>query len=390
MNIFNFFKSNNNSAFANVTSDGKIEAELNKKLSYENVRDIYLNNAVGERIVNLPIQLGLVGMKHNIPDEYNIKIEDIIPICEEYIRNVRLYGVGVLFPVLRNDDITKPLLKSELFDKDIRFNVTDPLNCTIDVNRDISSFSYMKVNNIRLNNGKGFLNEKRALVLTNKNSNLYLNYSESGMNYVGNSVFSNMFSILSLMNSAIVGIERMIQNSSALILKRSDAALDNNIEQAVIQEQARILKEIKLNSVVILGDGLDLVQMPIGNLDSIKSVIDNINRLLSLSSIDIPPQIWLGEQLSAGFSDGSEELTQLVIYLDKIRNNYIIPTVKFILEFLIYSKESNIQRANELVDNLEITFNNVNNTETIVDNSKELIEQGVLSQDDVKDQIEGR
>lgn len=386
MNIFNLF-TRGKGAFSQVTSDGKIEAELYKPLSYEDVRDIYLKNAVGERIINLPVQLGLVGIKHNIPEEYNIDINDYLSICKEYIRNVRLYGVSVLFPIVKNDDLSKPLLKTELYEKEVRFNAADPLNCNINVDLDVSSFSYMRVKSIRLTN-KGDIHKQRALILTNKNSNLYLNYSNSSFSYVGNSVFANMFSILSLMNSAIIGIERMIQNSSAIILKRTSDGLDNNIEQSIIEEEARILKSIKMNSVVILGDGLELEQLPIGNLDSIKTIIDNINNLLSLSSVDIPSQIWLGEQLSSGFSDGSEELTQLTIYLDNIRYNYIVPTMKFILEHIIYTKEPNIVKAEELVRNLEISFVDTNNKKEVIENSKELIETGVVSNEEVKEQIE--
>lgn len=386
MNIFNLF-TRGKGAFSQVTSDGKIEAELYKPLSYEDVRDIYLKNAVGERIINLPVQLGLVGIKHNIPEEYNIDINDYLSICKEYIRNVRLYGVSVLFPIVKNDDLSKPLLKTELYEKEVRFNAADPLNCNINVDLDVSSFSYMRVKSIRLTN-KGDIHKQRALILTNKNSNLYLNYSNSSFSYVGNSVFANMFSILSLMNSAIIGIERMIQNSSAIILKRTSDGLDNNIEQSIIEEEARILKSIKMNSVVILGDGLELEQLPIGNLDSIKTIIDNINNLLSLSSVDIPAQIWLGEQLSSGFSDGSEELTQLTIYLDNIRYNYIVPTMKFILEHIIYTKEPNIVKAEELVRNLEISFVDTNNKKEVIENSKELIETGVVSNEEVKEQIE--
>lgn len=381
------FFNGQNQPYTKTTTNGSIEREMFKSLSYDDVKNIYNHNPLGKRIVTLPIKLALSGVKHNIPSQYDIKIEQYIPIVKEFCRNVRLYGIACMFPVCKDedDDIELPLYTSKLYDKKIKFNVTDPINTNITINTDVCSYNYNGVESVMVRGKKVY--NKRLLCLSNRESQLYLSFSTSAMNYSGQSVYMGIYPILNLLNSAIMGLERMILNSSVLILKNSEESINSNIANQMLNDKANMIQDIKLNSVITLKNGYDLNQMPLSNLDSITQTLNNINNLLALSACDIPPQIFLGDKLSNGLSEGSAELEQLSVYLDNIRNELINPALKFVLTYAIYNKVQNIDEAELLVNNLDITYNDVSDVKEIIDNTDELIDRGVMGANEIRDAI---
>lgn len=382
--MFNFFKS----AFTKTTNSPEQDQEIEvvKKLDYNNVREIYETFPLGSRIINLPISLAFTGIKYNHDlEKLGIELSGIHEVAKQFIRTIRIYGVAVIYPILdKEDDLSNPLFQSDLYDKNIRYNVLEPLTFTANIDLDPTSFSYKKITSINIK-GKP-LYRKRTLALTNKETNLFLSYNNASFNYVGLSCFQNIYSVLNLLNTSLIALERMMLQSSLFILEQGDTTISSNLNDNLLKTQAELLRKAKQNSVIILKNGLKLSQFALSNLAPLQETLNQINNLLSLSGSDIPPVIFAGERLSSSFNEGSQELVQLNNYLNNIREGYIIPTMKFLLSYEIFNKVENVALAQELVDTLEITFNTAPK-ESIIENAKELQETNILSSSEIKEEI---
>lgn len=388
MGIFNYFTSNKITTTPTTSNNGILDEELSRSLSYDDVRNLYSNYALANRIVNLPINLSVSNLETNI-DEFNvdINIDDIIIKVKELVRIVRIYGMGVLLPNIEEDDVSKPLLKSDLFDKEIRYNVIEPLNLNTEIDLNPLSFHFRKIKNISIN-GK-HIHNKRVLCLTNQSNNLYLKYNRAGLSYTGLSVFQNIYKLLVLLDTAQVSLERQMLHSSLMLLTQENTKINtSNIQQQIIEEQSRLIEQAKQNSTIILRNGYQLNQFQLNNLTSIQEVLSQINNLLALST-DIPAIIFEGNKISGGFSEGSMEMVQLENYLNNIRLELINPTFKFILTYEVYSKVKDIELADNILNNIEITYKKDYLNKEVIENAEELTSNGIMNKDEIKESIEG-
>lgn len=393
MSIFSYFTGlgNGRTAFQKTSNRGLLDSEMDKELSYDDVRDIYTNFALANRIVNLPINLAISNMETNL-EQLNpelikyIDMDGIISKVKEMARVVRIYGLGVIIPVLKDDDVSNPILKTELYDKEIRYNVIEPLKLSTEVDLNPLSFQYKKIKSISVDGKR--IHNNRLLALTNQQTSLYLKYNKSGFSYTGLSVYQNIFKMLQLLNTALISIDRQMIHSSLMLLKQSDAKINNsNLQQQIIEEQARLIEQARQNSTIILKNGYDLQQFQLNNLNSIQEVLSQINNLMALSS-DIPSIIFEGNKISGGFSEGSMEMVQLNNYLDGVRNDLITPILKFILTYEIYNKMENIEEADHIVNNLEITYKKEHLDKEVIENAQELEESGIMDREEIKESIE--
>lgn len=346
------------------TKSGDLESELFRTLSYIDCQNLYSFIPLAKRIINLPIKIAMNNINisfgkdnkyKDIEELNNIDINYVKTLCTEYISKVRLYGYSILLPIISDkDDISKVLMKDQLYGTDIRYNILDPLNVTVDIDRDPSSYSYKKITNIRISQGKmKQVYSKRVLALQNNLNNQYLQYNRASYNYIGLSELQVAFPLINLLTSTLTSMERQLLHSSIMVLEQ-DSSTTNINTQALVNQSAS-LNDTKQDSVIILNNGLKLNQFQLQNMDSISNVITNINKLISLS-IDIPTALFCDESVSNGFGDGSNESRIVEMYLSDIRNSLIIPTIKFILTHEVYNKVSDYRLATEIVDSIIIEF----------------------------------
>lgn len=368
--MFNLFQKK--STFTNTSTNATLDNEMSKNLSYQDVQNIYLNFPLGSRIVNLPINLAFCNFKtglENLDTELinELDIPFLITKAKEFIRNVRIYGVAGLLAITEDDNISEPLLKSTITNSNLRFNVADPLQMNIKIDTNANSFSYRKVKNVSI--GGKAVNHNRILILQNGQNQLNLKFNDASFSWAGLSVYSSIYPILNLLNTSLISLERQMLFSSLMILNQDKIDITSNANQKIIEEQSQILKNAKQNSVIILKNGLTLNQFRLENLAPIQSTLDNINNLLAISS-DIPSLIFSGEKLSNGFSEGNSELELLNLYLDNIRNDFIIPTMKFLLEFQIYNKIEDLTLKNEMINALDLSFAPISKEDYIEEENK--------------------
>lgn len=371
--MFNLFQKNKNPTFTNTSNNASLDNEMSKNLSYQNVQDIYLNFPLGSRIVNLPINLAFCNFKtglENFDTEMinSLDIPFLITKAKEFIRSVRIYGISGLLAITENDNISEPLLKSKIINSNLRFNVADPLQMNTQIDTNANSFSYRRVKKVSI--GGKSINHNRILILQNGQNQLNLKFNDASFSWAGLSVYSSIFPILNLLNTSLVSLERQMLFSSLMILNQDKLDITSNANQKVLEEQSQIIKNAKQNSVIILKNGLTLNQFKLENLAPLQSTLENINNLLAISS-DIPSLIFSGEKLSNGFSEGNTELELLNLYLDNIRNDFIIPTMKFLLEFQIYNKIENLNLKNEMINALDLSFETITK-EDYIQEEKEL------------------
>lgn len=386
MGLFDLFRNNNLSsepktAITKTSKNGDLESDMFRSLSYKDCQNLYSYIPLAKRIVNLPIKIAINNMniKWGSEDEYkdeeglkDIDINYIKTLCTDYISKVRLYGYSVLLPLVGpEDDVSKPLMKSEIYDKEIRYNILDPLNMTVTIDNNPASYNFKRITSMRVNNGP-LIHSNRALALNNRLNNLYLQYNNASYNYVGLSELQISYPLINLLATSITSMERQLIHSSLMVVEEEKGS--TNVNTQAMTTQADLLSQVKQDSVVLLRNGLKLNQFQLSNFDSIGNTIDKINNLISLS-VDIPSALFCDESLSNGFGDGSNESQIVEMYLTDIRNSLIVPTMKFLLSYEVYNKVKDYKKATEIIDNIEIEFGIMFNVDEQLKNMDEMTEE---------------
>lgn len=408
MGLFDFLRNNNLSsepktAITKTSKNGDLESDMFRSLSYKDCQNLYSYIPLAKRIVNLPVKIAINNMniKWGSEDEYkdeeglkDIDINYLKTLCTDYISKVRLYGYSVLLPLVGpEDNANKPLMKSEIYDKEIRYNILDPLNLTVNIDNNPASYNFKRITSIRVNNGP-VIHSNRALALNNRLNNLYLQYNNASYNYVGLSELQIAFPLINLLATSITSMERQLLHSSIMVVEEEKGS--TNVNTQAMSTQADLLSQVKQDSVVLLRNGLKLNQFQLNNFDSIGNVIDKINNLISLS-VDIPSALFCDETLSNGFGDGSNESQIVEMYLTDIRNSLIVPTMKFLLAYEVFNKVEDYKKATEIVDNIEIEFGimfnvdeQLKNMDKMTEEQKEILLTGDGSTDEVNDGIDNK
>lgn len=396
MGILDLFRSNNNlsaapsTAVTSTSKDGRLESDLYRPLSYKDCQNLYSFIPLAKRVVNLPVKIAInnLNIKWGNEDEYSdveelnyIDINYIKSLCIDYVTKVRLYGYSVLLPIVGpEDEVNKPLIKSEIYDKEIRYNILDPLNLSIDIDNNPASYNFKRITRIRINTGPEIY-KNRALALNNRLNNLYLQYNNASFNYVGLSELQTCYCLINVIASAVSSMERQLLHSSIMVLEQDGNA--TNINTQAVTNQSELLSQVKQDSVVILKNGLKLNQFQLQNFDTITNSIDSISKLISMTT-DIPSTLFTDESLGNGFSEGSSDGQLLESYLTDIRNSLIIPTMKFLLAYEVFNKVKDYKLATQIVDSIQIEFGSMFLDNEIIkesDNlSNEIVEEAVTTE----------
>lgn len=359
-----------NNAYTNgmisTGNDTTLDTQMHKLLSYTELRDIYLKVPLASAIINKPIKLAMYGVSTNV-NEY-IDLNNLIYIAESFIRNVKLYGLGVILPIQdENDNISEPLLKSNIYSKHIKYNILDPLNTNINIENNPLSYNFQNIKSLYVR-GKRVAKE-RVLAITNNTTQLYLNYNRGAFTYSGLSVLQNIYPILNLLYGSIVSLERALLNSSILILTQSKSDDDNTAMQ-MVQQAADITKQIRQDSTIILKNGWDIKEFRLENLSAVTDCLNYIEKLIATAAGEIPVEAFLDLNASNGLNNNNAEmLSMLNVFLNNQRNNYITPTLKWLINHELYARVENPLLVEELMDNLEITYETIKS----VEEKKELI-----------------
>lgn len=387
MGILNYFRwgyrGDATSSVVTTSNNSTLDQQMYTPLTYVDCQNLYSYIPLAKRIINLPVKIAMNKMNITFGDKKleeieelrNIDIDNIKAIALDYIIKVRLYGYSILMPLIENDDVSKSLLKSNLYNKDIRYNILDPLQVMVDIERNPTSYNYKKITNIKCVLGStSNIYPKRCLALQNNLNNLYLQYNRASFNYIGLSELQVCRPLLNLISSAITSQERQLLFSSTFILEKDESA--DNINIQALTENANLLSDIKQDSTVILSSGLKLSQFKLDNFDTINSSIDNLQKLIALSS-DIPSFIFTDTSIDEAFSNSDNQASIIETYFDNIRINLITPTIKFILAHEIYSKIDNILKVEELISSMSISFNSLFTSQEVLKHAENFSEDVV-------------
>ena len=139
-----------------------------------------------------------------------------------------------------------------------------------------------------------------------------------------------------------------------------------------VQQAAQFTKQIKQDSTIILKNGWDIKEFKLENLSSITDCLNYIEKLIATAAGEIPVEAFLDLNASNGLNNNNAEMISMLnVYLQSQRNNYITPTIKWIINHELYSKIDDPILVNELMDNLEITYENIKS----IEEKKELIKE---------------
>ena len=311
----------------------KIEAD--GRLSWQECADLYRLFPLGRRLAEKIVDKALTGERtlyfgERAPEELKKRFLEVSRKCgqDEAVRQTlifsRIYGTAVLYAVSEESPLDSTLNVLTARNEGLLFKAGDPLAVQVQFNQDPRSFRYLSPESAKIRGVK--IDKTRCYVCFN-GTPMYLQYSNSGFNYGGRSVYENQIPVIRVWAQTLRSMGRMGNRASGIFaffrnLRKGGANV------AAASHSLELVKSVDATGGVALGSE-DKIEFPttsgIGDLDTLMS---RIEREIVTAS-DTPLSILLDERLANGFGNGSEDYKQLVQDLKSYRERYIRPLYTF-------------------------------------------------------------
>lgn len=306
--------------------------------SYQMCKTIYLYHPIGQRMTEAPIKVAQsIPRKVEIqdcPDEaiaaYNLQWR--VDGADSIILNVgtvaRIYGISSLAILIDGTRPGDPLDVTQLYDKDISFNVLDPLNTagSLVLNQDPNSPLFQKHRDIAINGVR--YHRSRTVTLMNEHP-VYIAYTNSAFGFVGRSVYQRaLFPLKSFVQTMVA--DDMVARKVGLIvamLKMPGSIIDN-VMNAMAGFKRALLKAGANDTVLSISTDEKVESLNLTNLDAPllavrKDILDNI-----AFAADMPAKLLTNDAFAKGFGEGSEDAKLVATYIDGVRE-WLDPLYRF-------------------------------------------------------------
>jgi Protein of unknown function (DUF1073) len=306
--------------------------ELGASASYELCKLIYSYHPLGAKLVDVPVELSQSqGRQINVPgiaedrvrkafiDEWRkIDADRVIANC---VRLARIYGVGSIACVVKDEDPTKPLDFATLGEKKLAFNVFDPLNTagSLIMNQDPNSISFLKPMSIQVQ-GQAY-HPTRTIIYLNEDP-IYLDYTTSAYGYVGRSVYQRaLFPLKSFLQSMITD-DLVTKKAGVIVAKlKPPGSIINNVMQSIAGIKRQMLKDALVGSVLNISTEESVESLNLQNIDTSarsarKNILENI-----AAAAGMPAKLVNSETLAVAFAEGEEDAKAIARFIDKLRES---------------------------------------------------------------------
>lgn len=317
----------------------------NEAPTYDDCKNIYTSHSLGKRLVNSIVEFSLSTQRkiiiQDVPQEVVDRYKDVL---KEYkIDNVvkkvaclnRIYGMSALYvSTSKQDDDHQNLKRSDVMDNQIYFKALDPYNFSVDINQNALSPLFLEPSNPRVQNVE--VGGRRIFVNFNGDP-IYLDFTESTLNFAGRSVYQNMFRFLRTWSLLFVALERIaLKASSILITKDGGSNSSDSKSIEVAQRSAELVKQMEQGQVAFLLNGEHAEFFNLNGASEIGTMIGELKMGLAIALDDTPATILLDRELSNGLSEGSEDMKAVIMKVNTFRSLHIDPIYEFIDSYLFY------------------------------------------------------
>jgi hypothetical protein len=234
----------------------------------------------------------------------------------------RTYGIASLGVGEMDKDLGSPLDLSKIADAELFFNVLDPLNTagSLVLNQDPNSADFLKpVGNIRVN-GKPWHHSR--LFPKMHRQPLYIEYTNSGFGFVGQSIFQNVLYPMKSYIQTMITNDMVTKKAGLLVAKmESPGSMIDKVMQTMFGWKRGQIKSGVTGQVLGIGVGEEIETLNMQNLDkAFGAARSNVLRDIATGA-SMPASIVTKETLAEGFGEGSEDAKEKARYIGFIRTD---------------------------------------------------------------------
>lgn len=297
--------------------------------SYEICKTIYLYHPLGAKMAEAPITMAQSQERditiQDAPDE--VKKAFIKEWAEMDTDNkilythalARVYGISAIVMGIKGVASDVPLDLQKIWDKELFFNVLDPLNAagSLVLSQNTNDPNYQKPVTVRTSGDT--YHPSRFRVVMNEQP-IFIAYTNSAFGFVGRSVYQRtLYPLKSFIRSMIA--DDMIQTKlGALIAKQEQpGSIVNRVMTKLAGWKRSLLKRIQTGQVLSIGINEEIETLDMTNVDtagtySRKNILKNI-----ATGADMPAKLLENETMVEGFGEGTEDAKKEAQYINRIR-----------------------------------------------------------------------
>ena len=310
------------------------DVQVGSTLSYQLCKELYLKHPLGAKLVDLPIDKGLMTKREIFIQDAPVEIieqfektwkeKKVNRAIEMAVRNSRIYGTGAIAIVFKDPDI-KPAanMSWELCQsKQYAFNALDPLNTsgTGVLTQNPNDYDFQEIRGVMVS-GVGY-HHSRTFQVVNE-CPVYLSWTVSAFGFTGRSVYTRAIYPLKSFISTMIADDMVAQKVGVMVQKtKKSGSVVDGLMQKIGQIKRSFLKIASTGNVLELGLDDSIETLNMSNVDSAlnavrKNILENI-----ASSDKMPALLMLSETFATGFGEGSEDAKQISAYLDNFREKH--------------------------------------------------------------------
>lgn len=307
--------------------------------SYAMCKDLYLFHPLGKKMVEAPLVLAQ-SQKREIVVE-GAPTDDVVEQferqwakdgCDKTIfnlgRQTRIYGSSSAAVLVEDEDTSEPINWKTLAEKDVSFNVFDPLNTagSLVLNQDPNAPDFQKHLGIRVQ-GKDY-HRTREVTLFNEEP-IYIAYSRSAFGFVGRSVYQRPFFPLKTFVQTMVTDDLVSIKVGVIVAKLKQAGSNiNQVMKTLFGLKRSVIKEARTGGVISIGPDDVIESLNLQNLDA-PHALSRGNCLKNIATAaDMPAVLLENETLTEGFGEGTEDAKNIAKFVDRYREE-IEPAYRF-------------------------------------------------------------
>lgn len=298
-------------------------------VSYQLCKSLFIYHPLANKMAESPVRLAQSQERDiSVPDspeeevieQFNKSWEDLefSRLILNTVTQGRIYGIASI-GVLDGDDPDKPLDLWKLWQRELKFNVFDPLNTagSLVTSQDPNSPLFQKWGDISVAGQR--YNKSRTQTFMNEES-LYIAWTTSAYGYVGRSVYQRaLYPMKSFLQSMIT--DDMVTRKAGLIVARMDQAgsIIDRVMQNMWGIKRNLLREGQTNNVISIGKDELIESINLRNVnDSMTTSRNNIIKNIATAA-DMPAKLLTQESFVEGFGEGTQDAYAVAQYIDRLR-----------------------------------------------------------------------
>lgn len=304
--------------------------------SYELCKLIYTHHVLGRKLADKPIDMAQSQpRKVTISDSPEDDVRDAFENqwrndgIDGHLANLvglsRVYGIASLGVLEEGTDVAKPIDLTKLWDRQISFNVFDPLNTagSLVLNQNPNAMDFQHVTEFRVG-GRTYHRSRSSVVLHEKP--IYIQFTTSAYGFVGRSVYQRTLFPLKSYLQTMVTNDLVTKKAGLLVaMMKAVGSVIDNVMASIAGQKREMLKQGMTGNVLTIDKDERIETLNMQNTDvAMTTARTNILHDIAAGA-DMPAKIMTMESFAEGFGEGSEDAREVAQFVKRIREEMARP-----------------------------------------------------------------